>query len=95
MVPVPKTYFTGIIAQMIWFPIISYRPYHLSSGEQHLSDAFHPLQRLMRLGKHDQRLAQLICCSTWVMVNTKTRRLAKIPEAMRVKLVDLAPKPHR
>ncbi|KAK9844249.1 hypothetical protein WJX84_004939 [Apatococcus fuscideae] len=33
--------------------------------------------------------------STWVMVNTKTRRLSKIPEAMRVKLVDLAPKPHR
>ncbi|KAK9815411.1 hypothetical protein WJX72_003238 [[Myrmecia] bisecta] len=33
--------------------------------------------------------------STWVMVNTVTRRLAKIPEEMRCKLVSMAPKPPR
>lgn len=33
--------------------------------------------------------------STWVMVNTETRKLSKIPEAMREKLEVFAPKPPR
>ena len=33
--------------------------------------------------------------STWVMVNTVTRRLAKMPDEMRVKMEYMAPHPHR
>ncbi|KAK9820844.1 hypothetical protein WJX81_006136 [Elliptochloris bilobata] len=33
--------------------------------------------------------------STWVMVNTVKRRLAKIPDEMRVKMEYMAPHPHR
>ena len=37
----------------------------------------------------------LLGCSTWVMLNTKTRKLSKIPSKMRDKLNDLAPNPNR
>lgn len=33
--------------------------------------------------------------STWVLINSKTRRMEKIPEVMKVKLEKLAPKPKR
>ena len=35
------------------------------------------------------------CCSTWVMLNTSTRKVAKIPDKMRHKLDNLAPHPFR
>ena len=34
-------------------------------------------------------------CSTWVMINLQTRKVAKIPEAMRQKLARFAPDPLR
>ena len=34
-------------------------------------------------------------CSTWVMLNTLTRRLAKMPDEMRAKMQYLAPHPSR
>lgn len=34
-------------------------------------------------------------CSTWVMLNTLTRRLAKMPDEMRTKMEYLAPHPPR
>ena len=33
--------------------------------------------------------------STWVMLNTVTRRLAKMPDEMRLKMEYMAPHPHR
>ncbi len=36
-----------------------------------------------------------VFCSTWVMINLQTRKVAKIPEAMRQKLARFAPNPLR
>ena len=34
-------------------------------------------------------------CSTWIMLNLKTRKLAKYPDEMKEKMKFLAPKPPR
>ena len=55
--------------------------------------------RLHACGKCSVREASMLktgCWrSTWVMLNTVTRRLAKMPDEMRLKMEYMAPHPHR
>ncbi len=44
---------------------------------------------------HGLLMWSLMLCSTWVMLNTLTRRLAKMPDEMRSKMEYLAPHPPR
>ena len=61
-----------------------------------MSSASHPSQCYDSFKRDDgfgpqEKDSISFCCSTWVMLNTLTRRLAKMPDEMRSKMEYLAP----